>query len=220
MLSRTQSDWLTSISCCVTQSLLVLPNKTEPLVICAFPAITRGNCVCHLAIFPWRSRLPSKCSSEKNLDLKSYLLCPCPCSSQIPPQGGSRIHRSPMAFIQDTSAITAHHFYTIGCKKKKKKKRLQKLTIHFIRNRFFVPYWYDSITEMLQICSLYIHDLKFSFLHIPKMLSWTEIWWWWRPPEYSDLIVIFKKPIWDNLSFVTWHVVISRLYTVAKKGWI
>lgn len=192
MLSRTQSDWLTSISCCVTQSLLVLPNKTEPLVICAFPAITRGNCVCHLAIFPWRSRLPSKCSSEKNLDLKSYLLCPCPCSSQIPSQGGSRIHRSPMAFIQDTSAITAHHFYTIGCKKTKQKKRLQKLTIHFIRNRFFVPYWYDSITEMLQICSLYIHDLKFSFLHIPKMLSGTEIWWWWRPPEYSELIVIFK----------------------------
>lgn len=121
MLSRTQSDWLTSISCCVTQSLLVLPNKTEPLVICAFPAITRGNCVCHLAIFPWRRSLPSKCSSEKNLDLKSYLLCPCPCSSQIPPQGGSRIHRSPMTFIQDTSAITAHYFYTIGCKKKQKK---------------------------------------------------------------------------------------------------
>ncbi len=30
------------------------------------------------------------------------------------------------------------------------------------------PYWHDSITQLLQICRLHIHDVNLSFHHIPK----------------------------------------------------
>ncbi len=36
----------------------------------------------------------------------------------------------------------------------------------------------------------------------------TEIWTLWRPFEFSELHVMFKKPVWDDLSFVTWCVVL------------
>ncbi len=49
--------------------------------------------------------------------------------------------------------------------------------------RDFGPYWHDSITQLLQICRLHIHDVNLSFHHIPKMLYWIEIWWLWRSFE-------------------------------------
>ncbi len=49
--------------------------------------------------------------------------------------------------------------------------------------RDFGPYWHDSITQLLQICRLHIHDENLSFLHIPKLLYWIEIWGLWRPFE-------------------------------------
>ncbi len=49
--------------------------------------------------------------------------------------------------------------------------------------RDFGPYWHDSITQLLQICRLHIHDENLSFHHIPKMLYWIEIWWLWRTFE-------------------------------------
>ncbi len=45
------------------------------------------------------------------------------------------------------------------------------------------PYWPDSITQLLQICRLHIHDVNLPFHHIPKMLYWIEIWWLWRSLE-------------------------------------
>ncbi len=43
--------------------------------------------------------------------------------------------------------------------------------------RDFGPYCHDSITQLLQICRLHIHDENFPFHHIPKVLYWIEIWW-------------------------------------------
>ncbi len=36
--------------------------------------------------------------------------------------------------------------------------------------RDFGPYWHDSITQLLQICQLHIHDANLPFHHIPKVL--------------------------------------------------
>ncbi len=49
--------------------------------------------------------------------------------------------------------------------------------------RDFGPYWHYSITQLLQICRLHIHDANLPFHHIPKVLYWIEIWWLWRPFE-------------------------------------
>ncbi len=49
--------------------------------------------------------------------------------------------------------------------------------------RYFGPYWHDSITQLLHICPLHIHDANLLFHHITKVLYWIEIWWLWRPFE-------------------------------------
>ncbi len=90
--------------------------------------------------------------------------------------------------------------------------------------RDFGPYWHDSITQLLQICRLHIHDANLSFHHIPKVVYWIEIWWLWRPFVESELIVMFKKPVWDDLSFATWCIILLEVasedrYTVVIKGW-
>ncbi len=59
--------------------------------------------------------------------------------------------------------------------------RFNKVLETFLRD--FGPYWYDSITRLLQICRLHIHDANLPFHHIPKVLYWIEIWWLWRPFE-------------------------------------
>ncbi len=59
--------------------------------------------------------------------------------------------------------------------------RFNKVLETFLRD--FGPYWHDSITQLLQICRLHIHDVNLSFHHIPKVLYWIEIWWLWRPFE-------------------------------------
>lgn len=68
----------------------------------------------------------------------------------------------------------------------------------------FGPYWHDSITQFLQISRLHIYDANLLFHLIPKVLCCVEIWWLWRPFDYSELTVMFKKPVWDDLNFVTW----------------
>ncbi len=100
--------------------------------------------------------------------------------------------------------------------------RFDKVLETFLRD--FGPYWHDSITQLLQICRLHIHDANLPFHHIPKVLYWIDFWWLWRPFEKRELIVMFKKPVWDYLSFVTWFIIlldvaIRRWYTVVIKGW-
>ncbi len=87
--------------------------------------------------------------------------------------------------------------------------RFTKVLETFLRD--FDPYWHDSITQLLQICRLHIHDANLPFHHIPKVLYWIEIWW-------------LKKPVWDDLSFVTWCIILLEVasedeYTVVIKGW-
>ncbi len=53
--------------------------------------------------------------------------------------------------------------------------RFNKVLETFLRD--FGPYWHDSITQLLQICRLHIHDVNLPFHHIPKVLYWIEIWW-------------------------------------------
>lgn len=62
----------------------------------------------------------------------------------------------------------------------------------------------------------------YLFHHIPKLIFWTEIWRLLRTLEYSELIVMLRKPVWDDLRLVT-HDSLSRcrraLDTVVIKGW-
>ncbi len=59
--------------------------------------------------------------------------------------------------------------------------RFNKVLETFLRD--LAPYCHDSITQLLQICRLHIHDENLPFHHIPKVLYWIEIWWMWRPFE-------------------------------------
>ncbi len=93
--------------------------------------------------------------------------------------------------------------------------RFNKVLETFLRD--FGPYWHDCIMQLLQICWLHIHDVNLLFHHIPNTLYWIEIWWLWRPFKYNELIVMFKKPVWDDLSFLTWHVI---LLEVATTRWV
>ncbi len=52
--------------------------------------------------------------------------------------------------------------------------RFNKVLQTFLRD--FGPYLHDSITQLLQICRLHIHDANLPFHHIPKVLYWIEIW--------------------------------------------
>ncbi len=51
--------------------------------------------------------------------------------------------------------------------------RFNKVLEAFLRD--FGPYWHDSITQLLQICRLHIHDANLPFHHIPNVLYWIEI---------------------------------------------
>lgn len=52
------------------------------------------------------------------------------------------------------------------------------------------------------------HDVTLPFQHILKVFYWIKIWWLWGPSDYSECIVMLKKPIWDHLSFVAWCAIL------------
>lgn len=45
--------------------------------------------------------------------------------------------------------------------------------------RDLVPFWHESITQLLQICRLHIYNANLPFYHIPKVLYWFAICWQW-----------------------------------------
>ncbi len=96
--------------------------------------------------------------------------------------------------------------------------RFNKVLETFLRD--FGPYWYDSITQLLQICRLHIHDVNLSFHHIPKVLYCTEIWWLWSKVNSLSCSRNQSEMIW-----ALWHGALSswkyirRWYTVVIKGW-
>ena len=59
--------------------------------------------------------------------------------------------------------------------------------------------------------------------HIPKGIYWIEIWWLCRSFQYSELIAMFPKPVWDDLTFVMDHYQAGsnhrRWVAVVIKGW-
>ena len=108
------------------------------------------------------------------------------------------------------------------------------LTEHFIRNTILilcmasivcgmdstrcwdsVPCWHDCITQPLQICQIQIHAANLPFCHIPK--GWIQIRWMGRPLKNIELIVMFMKPVWDVLSFMTWCII---MLVVAIRRWV
>jgi len=58
---------------------------------------------------------------------------------------------------------------------------------------------------------MHIQGMKLLFHHIPKMLYWVEILCLWGPFYYSKLIVMFKKPISNDSSFVTWCIILLEV---------
>lgn len=57
----------------------------------------------------------------------------------------------------------------------------------------FGSYFYDRITQLLQVCQPYIHDVNLPFHHISKVLLSSGNSG--RSFEFGELIAIFKKPI-------------------------
>lgn len=58
--------------------------------------------------------------------------------------------------------------------------------------RDFGSCWHDSITQLLQIFALHIHEANLPSHHIPKVLYSIEIWWLWSWFEYSELAYMFQ----------------------------
>lgn len=46
------------------------------------------------------------------------------------------------------------------------------------------------------------------FCHIPKVSYWLQFCWLGRSLKYTEPIVMFLEPVWDNLHFVKWCIFI------------
>lgn len=57
------------------------------------------------------------------------------------------------------------------------------------------------------------HDTNLQFHNILKVLRWIKICWLWRLFAYSELSVMFQKPVWDDLSFMTQSVFLLEAVT-------
>lgn len=89
--------------------------------------------------------------------------------------------------------------------------RFNKVLETFLRD--FRQYWHDGITHLMQICWLNTHNVDLLFYPIPQVLYWIETWSPWNPFEKSNLYVMCKKPVRDDLSFV------FILLETATRGW-
>lgn len=66
------------------------------------------------------------------------------------------------------------------------------------------PRFYSTFTWFHDAAALLVAYLwcQSSVYHILKGLCWNDIWWMWRPLWNSKPIV--KKPVYYDLTFVTW----------------
>jgi len=71
----------------------------------------------------------------------------------------------------------------------------------------FGPYWHDSITQLLQICRLHIHNVNLPFHHISKVLYWTEIWWLWSHLSTVNSLSCSRNQF--EMIWALWHGAIS-----------
>ncbi len=83
--------------------------------------------------------------------------------------------------------------------------RFNKVFETFLRD--FGPYWHDSITQLLQICRLHIHDANLPFHHIPKEL------YWWRSGDcggyLSKVNSLSCSRNKSEMIFALWHGALS-----------
>lgn len=88
------------------------------------------------------------------------------------------------------------------------------------RNLMLIPStclcWHDII---MQICQLWSHHANLPFHSIPTACHWIEISWLWKQLEYSELTALFKKPVWDYLSFEIWSVVLLEASIRRQVHW-
>lgn len=89
-----------------------------------------------------------------------------------------------------------------------------KLNGHFIRYTLRVPGWIPFCFQNCLNSSWHrfnnmrsFHDETLPFQHIPNVHYWIEIWLLRRPFVYSEQIVMFKRPVGDDLSFLTWCII-------------
>ncbi len=101
--------------------------------------------------------------------------------------------------------------------------RFNKVLETFLRD--FGPYWHDSITQLLQICRL--HNQYIYGTGISRSTTSQRCSIGLRSGDCGDHLSkvnsLSKKPVWDDLSFVTWciillEVVIRRWEHCSHKG--
>lgn len=65
--------------------------------------------------------------------------------------------------------------------------------------------WYEALSGAWIVCLKIENTHRTPIALHPNgaLLNW-YLMIWWRPSECSEITVIFKKPVWDDLSFVTW----------------
>lgn len=59
-------------------------------------------------------------------------------------------------------------------------------------------FWHDSFAPLLQIRWQCVHAYL-SFRRVPTAIYWSEIQWPGGSFQYSELMVVFKKAVWDEL---------------------
>lgn len=67
-------------------------------------------------------------------------------------------------------------------------------TMYFLWD--FCLYWNDSLTLLLLIYWLHVHDVNLPFQHIPKVLYRIEIRWLWRPFYRQTSLRWLQLGIW------------------------
>lgn len=72
---------------------------------------------------------------------------------------------------------------------------------NFIKDQVFSSFKTQIHAFRFVTCT---HGVTLPFHNSPKVIYWIEIWWLCRPFEYHEVIVMFKKKLWDDLSFDTW----------------
>ena len=63
----------------------------------------------------------------------------------------------------------------------------------------------------MHLCQLHIHVTNLTFYHIPKTFCWIQTSWLRRPMTFTELIVLFMRPIWINICLQTWCVIILEI---------
>lgn len=82
--------------------------------------------------------------------------------------------------------------------------------LFLLSTTYLNPSWHSfhKIVEALMWeCCLFFFATNLLFEHISKVFSCIQIWSLWRPLKNINLIVMFLKPIWYDVCFVKWCII-------------